>query len=92
MRISSSLLKFLQGRRRKELRLGEQVIRGKNTNPSFVLNDVWVRKTLIHPWVLLMVVKSRRENDEVSKEMLSKIFQTHVFVLAITWSFLIQIE
>ena len=68
------------------------MIRGKNTNPSFVLNDVWVRKTLIHPWVLLMVVKSRRENDEVSKEMLSKIFQTHVFVLAITWSFLIQIE
>ena len=28
----------------------------------------------------------------VSKEMLSKFFQTHVFVLAITWSFLILIE
>ena len=36
--------------------------------------------------------KSRRGNYGVSKEMLSKIFQTHVFVLAITWSFLIQIE
>ena len=36
--------------------------------------------------------KSQRGTDEVSKEMLSKIFQTHVFVLAITWSFLIQIE
>ena len=68
------------------------MIRGKNTNLSFVLNDVGVRKTLIHPWVLLMVVNSRRENDEVSKEMLSKIFQTHVFVLAISWSFLIKIE
>ena len=33
-----------------------------------------------------------RGNDEVLKEMLSKFFQTHVFVLAITWSFLIQIE
>ena len=33
-----------------------------------------------------------RGNDEVLKEMLSKIFQTHVFVLTITWSFLIQIE
>ena len=33
-----------------------------------------------------------RGNDEDLKEMLSKIFQTHVFVLAITWSFLIQIE
>ena len=32
------------------------MIQGKNTNPSFVLNDVWVKKTLIHPWVLLMVV------------------------------------
>ena len=36
--------------------------------------------------------KSRRGNDEVSKEMLSNFFQTHVFVLTITWSFLIQIE
>ena len=35
---------------------------------------------------------SRRGNYGVSNEMLSKIFQTHVFVLAITWSFLIQIE
>ena len=32
-----------------------------------------------------------RGNDEVLKEMLLKNFQTHVFVLAITWSFLIQI-
>ena len=32
-----------------------------------------------------------RGNDEVLKEMLSKNFQTHVFVLAITWTFLIQI-
>ena len=31
-------------------------------------------------------------NDEVLKEMLSKIFQTHVFVFTITWSFLIQIK
>ena len=37
-------------------------------------------------------IKSRRGNDEVSNEMLSKIFQTHVFVLAITWSLIIQIE
>ena len=33
-----------------------------------------------------------RGNDEDLKEMLSKNFQTHVFVLFITWSFLIQIE
>ena len=38
------------------------------------------------------IIKSRRGNDEVSKEMLSKVFQTHAFVLAITWSLLIQIE
>ena len=25
------------------------------TKPYIFLNDVWVRKTLIHPWVLLMV-------------------------------------
>ena len=36
--------------------------------------------------------KSRRGNYGVSKEMLSKIFQIHVFVLAITWIFLILIE
>ena len=33
-----------------------------------------------------------RGNDEDLKEMLSNFFQTYVFVLAITWSFLIQIE
>ena len=37
-------------------------------------------------------IKSRRGNDEVSNEMLSNFFQTHVFVLAITWSLIIQIE
>ena len=31
-------------------------------------------------------------NVRVLGEMLSKLFQTHVFVLAITWPFLIQIE
>ena len=36
-------------------------------------------------------IKSRRGN-EVSKEMLSIVFQTHVFVLAITCPLLIQIE
>ena len=36
--------------------------------------------------------KSRRGNYGVSKEMLSKVFQTYVFVLAITWSFLILIK
>ena len=36
--------------------------------------------------------KSRRGNYGVLKEMMSKNFQTHVFVLAITWSFLIQME
>ena len=36
--------------------------------------------------------KSQIGNYGVSKEMLSKCFQTHVFVLAITWSFLILIE
>ena len=32
-----------------------------------------------------------RENDEILGETVN-IFQTHVFVLSITWSFLIQIE
>ena len=33
-----------------------------------------------------------RGNDEVLKKMLSNNFQTHVLVLVITWSFLIQIK
>ena len=33
-----------------------------------------------------------RGNDEVLKKMLSKNFQTHVFVLAITLSFFIHIK
>ena len=33
-----------------------------------------------------------KENVGVLGEMLSKIFKTHVFVLAITWPLLIQIE
>ena len=37
-------------------------------------------------------IKSQRGNYEVSKDMLLKNFQTHVFVFVITWSFLIKIE
>ena len=33
-----------------------------------------------------------KENVGVLEEMVSKIFKTHVFVFAITWSLLIQIE
>ena len=37
--------------------LGLQVQRDfkVRTKPQISLNDVWIRKTLIHPWVLIMV-------------------------------------
>ena len=43
-----------QGGRRK---LGQRVSKGfkLRTKPLEVVFDVYVRKTLIHPWVLLMV-------------------------------------
>ena len=43
-----------QGGRRK---LGHRVSRDSRYEPKplKVVFDVWVRKTLIHPWVLLMV-------------------------------------
>ena len=49
------LLKILQEGRRKKL--GKRVPSDLRyaTKPKKVVFDVWVRKTLIHPWVLLMV-------------------------------------
>ena len=49
------LLKILQEGRKKKL--GQRVPSHLRyvTMPEKVVFDVWVRKTLIHPWVLLMV-------------------------------------
>ena len=73
--------------------------------PNSLFDCVWICKTIISIYMFELEFKQPfslirigfeeflyKGNVRVLGEMLSKIFETHVFVLAITWSLLIQIE
>ena len=54
-KILPCLSKILQEGRRKKTKASSAREFEVRTKPYISLNDVWVRKTIIHSWVLLMV-------------------------------------